>query len=326
MGFYTLYHRLASKDAHGNANVNANRGLCMDGKLQTYAVQTPEYSIGCYKGDESSSKNMLAASVRRDLFDPKTGRVYLSDRRHWVDQLKPRNMAVTCVRLSALQLGQITAGYYNDLLDETMRLDRKVMDMDDPMTREQADMLERIWSETEWSRRFDFTSISMKIKESIITAQLTSLVVRGLESIVVANCTVQVADSYIIDPFKEAKRKFERDYDSTGENGGKTKGDIGKEMAVVCLRANAIAFFAEYIVSQFRLAYSTFYKNYSKSDKEEQMKLFLKASSTLAFSRMLGLLASCAGACVGTLVLPPGGYGTLLGSNIGDSLVANLIK
>lgn len=266
------------------------------------------------------SSNILASSPNSN-----NERNFLSDRRVWYHQFKLKVLMINSIRITAIQFGQVLSNYYVDMMDEAMKLDAKVVDDDDPITREQADLMENVWSQIEWEKRFDVGSILSKCKILIINSHLISLVMRGLEAVMVTSCTPDIADSYMIDTYSEAARKFDRDYTSDSDEGkGKTKADIAKEMAVVCLRANAIAYLADYIVFQCRLAYLTFFKS-NTSYSDEKLNIFYKSSQKLMLSRSIGLLASSAGALVGTLVLPPGGYGTLLGGNIGDGLVGALM-
>ena len=266
-----------------------------------------------------SRSNALALSPIRSY-----EREPLSDRKIWYHQFKPRVFTITVFRIVALQFGQVFSNYYVDMMEEAMKLDKKVMDENDPMTREQANLLEEIWSQTEWEKRFDVKSILSKCKTLIVNSHLISLVMRALEGQIVASCTPEVADLYMIDTFSEAKHKFDKDY-ITGTDEGKTKTDIAREMAVVCLRANAIAYLADYIVFQCRLAYIMFVKS-SASKQEEKYNNFVRSSLKLVTSRSIGLLASSIGAMIGTLILPPGGYGTLLGSNVGDGLIGALME
>uniref|UniRef100_A0A7S2KUB4 Uncharacterized protein n=1 Tax=Leptocylindrus danicus TaxID=163516 RepID=A0A7S2KUB4_9STRA len=267
------------------------------------------------------NRNSVIIATSANTISPQynsTGRELLCDRRKWNDQFRPRNLTLSAVRISAIQVANILSNYYVDQLEEVLKLDKRVADEDDPMTQQQADLMERMWEQVEWERRFQ--GIYQKCWTAFYTSQVTTIIMRGLEGMVVANCTASTADMYVIDPFAEAKRKFEHaDY----VHFGKSKSEVAQEMAVVCLRANALGFLADYIVQQSRLIYLTFWNSddtTSECSRHRAIEIFWMRSTKLILSRCIGLLASCAGACLGTLLLPPGGYGTLLGSNVGDGI------
>ena len=276
--------------------------------------------LSCF--DPPTKSIILAASPQRQ----QQQRAYLSDRRVWYHQLKPKVFAITVFRIVAIQFGQVTSNYYVDMLEDTMKLDQRVEDESDPMTRQQADMLEKVWAQSEWEKRFDVKAIMERCKTLVMNAHLISMTMRCLEGVVVYSCTPRVADEYIIDTFSEAKRKFEKDYDpKLNQKDGKTKAEIGREMATICLKANAIAYVADYIVFQCKLTYTTFYC-YRDQKSDDKMRIFMNSSAKLALSRFVGLLASCTGSMIGTILFPPGGYGTLIGGNFGDSIAGAMME
>jgi hypothetical protein len=135
-------------------------------------------------------------------------------------------------------------------------------------------------------------------------------------------------DALTLDTFRAAKR-----LDGSEES----RVEVGKQMVSICGNANIIAFLADYSVHQVILGigYLTFIRerqkrrrmkkeasdnsNVDASDDEESEKHpIVKQSVTLMVSRGLGLVFTAAGGALGSMILP--GWGTLLGSNMGDSL------
>ena len=132
-------------------------------------------------------------------------------------------------------------------------------------------------------------------------------------------------DALTLDTFKVSRRLTAKE-----EN----RVEIGKQMFHICGQANLIAFLADYSVHQVILGYG--YYTYirerqrkrqlkSQSDNktddngdEEEDNPIVKKSATLVLSRGLGLAFTAIGGGMGSMLLP--GWGTLLGSNLGDSL------
>merc|ERR1719491_2579102 len=97
-------------------------------------------------------------------------------------------------------------------------------------------------------------------------------------------------------------------------------------MFSICGHANLIAFLADYSVHQMILGYGYYQyirerrrrrENRDTEDEEESHPI-VKQSATLVLSRGLGLVFTAAGGAAGSMLYP--GWGTLLGSNLGDSL------
>lgn len=136
-------------------------------------------------------------------------------------------------------------------------------------------------------------------------------------------------DALTIDTFKTAKRIDSNEND---------RSEVGKQMFSVCLSGNLIAFLADYSVHQLILGYGYYShirarrkrrqerieKEGSSQDSErdgeedEEGHPILKQSTSLMLSRSLGLVCTACGGAVGSMLMP--GWGTLLGSNMGDSV------
>jgi hypothetical protein len=138
--------------------------------------------------------------------------------------------------------------------------------------------------------------------------------------------TEETLDNLTIDTFECAKRTAKT------ENGGK----LFSSMLTTCWTSNTISFLADYSVHQIILAYG--YYMYIKekrrkikqgNGKPDEVNLsslalsFVQKSSLLVVSRGVGLYFSSFGGALGTTLWP--GWGTLAGTNIGDSLSFSLM-
>jgi len=140
-----------------------------------------------------------------------------------------------------------------------------------------------------------------------------------------------------LDTFKVARRLHAKE-----EN----KVEVGKEMFQICGQASLIAFLADYSVHQVIIGWG-YYTYIRDRRRKQQLKLtskhntagttgssggkndednkeeegdfqIVKKSATLALSRGLGLMFTAVGGGFGSMLLP--GWGTMLGSNLGDSI------
>lgn len=147
------------------------------------------------------------------------------------------------------------------------------------------------------------------------------LVMRLYEHIASKVVDTFTLDGLTLDTFAHAKRLDAKTPDNRIE--------VGRQMFSVCWSANAIAFLADYSVHQVILGYGYF--RYVQERRRKRMKRgeeqddaadeappIVKQSATLMLSRSLGLVFTAAGGAAGSMLLP--GWGTLLGSNLGDSL------
>jgi hypothetical protein len=122
------------------------------------------------------------------------------------------------------------------------------------------------------------------------------------------------------------------------KNTAKTKegGKLFSSMLTTCWKANSISFLADYSVHQLILVYGYYIYIKEKRRRIKQgttstqgLKIgsltasFLYKSSVLVFSRGVSLCFSSVGGAIGTTVWP--GWGTLAGTNLGDSLSVSLV-
>jgi hypothetical protein len=131
-----------------------------------------------------------------------------------------------------------------------------------------------------------------------------------------------VLDALTMDSFECAKRE------------AKTKegGELGLQMFGTCWRANLISFLADYSIHQVILAYGyyLYVREQRKRPNGEELHRgslalsFLRKSAHLAVSRVVGLGMSSVGGGVGSTLWP--GWGTLVGTNLGDTLALQLTE
>ena len=191
-------------------------------------------------------------------------------------------------------------------------------------------MLSRIHypSQTEWKKRWE--SFPSKLTEALVKYHVIVLVMRLYEYLASQMVDAFTLDSLTLDTFKHAKRL---DAKEKGEN----RVQVGTEMLSVCWSANLIAFLADYSVHQVILGYG-YYRYIQRRRQRRQLKEFaadsseekknndddddeqpiIKQSAVLVLSRTLGLTFTATGGAIGSMIVP--GWGTLLGSNLGDSL------
>ena len=138
--------------------------------------------------------------------------------------------------------------------------------------------------------------------------------------------TEETLDTLTIDTFECAKR--------TAKSEDRGTGKLFTAMFTTCWKANAISFLADYSVHQLILAYGYYIyikekRRRIKQGNTDDLKVgsltisFIHKSSLLAFSRGVSLCFSSVGGAIGTTFWP--GWGTLAGTNLGDSLSLSLI-
>jgi hypothetical protein len=151
-----------------------------------------------------------------------------------------------------------------------------------------------------------------------------TLVMRLYESLAAQRYDKVILDKLTMDPFHAAKKVVAKSDESTSQT------QIAKEMFHTTLKANLIAFLADYSVHQVILCYGYYVyvrerrRKQRKDNPDEEasiidgalMTSILKKSTQLFFSRSFGLVCSAAGGAVGTLWWP--GWGTLLVSNMAE--------
>jgi len=158
-----------------------------------------------------------------------------------------------------------------------------------------------------------------------------TLVMRLYEHIAAKMYSEEKVDKLTMDTFEAAKRGSART--------GKSK-ELGSEMLRVCWNANIISFLADYSVHQIILAYAYYayireqrrkIKN-GGGDNDSESAIhggsvalsFVRKSTLLALSRGVCLGFASIGGALGSTVWP--GWGTLAGSNIGDTVGFSLME
>jgi hypothetical protein len=133
-------------------------------------------------------------------------------------------------------------------------------------------------------------------------------------------------DRLTLDPFDASIRVAKQSH---------TKSEVTTQMYAVCFWSNVIAFMADYSVHQLILTF-TYYRYYESrrkkrtatSEKSQEdlvaplMLSYLVKSTSLIFSRALGLFAAAIGGAWGSAITP--GWGTMIGSSFGDGIMSSI--
>jgi hypothetical protein len=179
--------------------------------------------------------------------------------------------------------------------------------------------------QSEWSLRLE--SLPRRIAVAFAKYHAIVLVMRLYEHVASKYVDEVTLDRLTIDTFECAKRTAHAE---------ERPGPLFRSMCITCWRANTISFLADYSVHQIILAYGYFLYIQEKRKRIRERHetgngdwqtsalalSFVHKSALLAFSRGVGLAFSSLGGAVGTLVWP--GWGTLAGTNLGDSLALSL--
>lgn len=174
--------------------------------------------------------------------------------------------------------------------------------------------------QAEWNRRVK--ELPNKIIVGLGKLHAITMVMRCYEFIAEKWFDEFTLDRLTMDPFEASIR---------ASNRTRTKGELGREMYQTCLWANIVAFMADYSVHQIILAF-TYYRYYQSRKKRKSvesndvigplMLSYMTKSTSLLFSRFVGLFASALGGGWGSMVYP--GWGTLVGAQLCDAVVASV--
>lgn len=270
--------------------------------------------------DSSSTPRLLACSAvdrtQQRLFALRElDRKLCEDMKTPLDHLMPRALLKSTFRIVVTQGSFVLSNYANDQLQQDMARDKLVAD--GQMSQDEADEAAEEWENREWKIRWE--TFPNKLTEALLKYHAIVLVMRFYEHVASTLCDKISMDALTIDTFKCAQR-----LDQKAEN----RMDVGRQMLGICGQANLIAFLADYSVHQLILGYG-YYKfvrerrrrrreNAENNEEEEESHPIAKQSATLVLSRGLGLAFTAVGGAAGSMLYP--GWGTLLGSNLGDSL------
>jgi hypothetical protein len=178
----------------------------------------------------------------------------------------------------------------------------------------------------EWNKRME--ALPQRIMVAYFKYHAIVLVMRLYEHLASKMVDDAQLDKLTLDTFDAAKR-VSRD----------SKDGIAREMTRVCWHANMISFLADFSVNQAILAFG-YYKYIqgrrrkikSAGDDSDSMEdeihagalilSFMRKSTLMALSRGISLAFASIGGGVGSSMWP--GWGTLAGTNFGDSLGSTL--
>jgi len=180
-------------------------------------------------------------------------------------------------------------------------------------------------SQREWDKRME--ALPDKIIVAYLKYHAVILLMRLYEHIASKFVDEEKLDELTLDTFEAAKRRA-----NAGKDG------LAREMVTVCWKANAISFLADYSVHQVIIAYGYYkiiqerrrkikngdgYENTEGNDESLGLS-FMKKSTMLALSRGVSLYFASVGGALGTTLWP--GWGTLAGTNFGDSLALTFFE
>lgn len=183
-----------------------------------------------------------------------------------------------------------------------------------------------IGQQREWNRRID--ELPHRIMVAFLKYQCTVLVMRFYESIAARRVDEATLDKLTMDTFECAKRTAKQEQGVA----------LARDMTRTCWQANLISFLADYSVHQVILAYGYYryiqerrrrIKNGSLSSDDDAvihggsiLLSFFTKSSYLAVSKVFALACASLGGGIGSVLMP--GWGTLAGTNFGDSIALGL--
>jgi len=295
----------------------------------------PQSRDFAYLRKENSQQVVWACSpMRRNLLGKRS---LLADRKQSFEHLRLRALTFSTVRVAIIQGGQVMTTFLTDQLEYESSNEELVIQ--GAMLPDEADQLNEDWEDREWKKRWNqfpkrFVHSFLKLQSAIIFMRLYEHLAQQLFS-------AKTLDKLTKDPFKSAKRKFEK-YEHL-ENSNII---IGKKMFHTCLWANAISFLSDYTVQQCILftGHCMYYKHQRQiirerirdrkenedNDSDEDdgrseigaggigLSYALK-SSTLLLSRGISWVVSSGSGAVGSAIYP--GWGTLFGTQLGDGIV-----
>lgn len=184
----------------------------------------------------------------------------------------------------------------------------------------------------EWKKRIE--ELPTKLAVALAKYQAVILVMRLYEHLASKFVTEVTLDKLTMDTFSGAKRSAAQ---------GKEGYQMGREMLSTCWNANLISYLADYSIHQMILLFGYYmYVRDQRNKRRRQIEpsetdehtdemengplvlSIIRNSTLLAMSRGIGLSFAAAGGAVGSMLVP--GWGTLIGTNLGDGFAVTLTE
>jgi len=270
-----------------------------------------------------SCSNFLCTSPSPTILRPYPSRKLCADLKGPFDHFRSRSMVISTIRVGLVSSSSIVANYLTDqLAAETNRLQdvrNGIIDAN------QAQKENEEWEKSEWAARWK--AFPTKVCHGLLKFHSITLCMRFYEYVASKVVSEVTLDKLATDTFRAAKREPNRSFSKHMETN---------------LWANSISFLADCSIYQFLLMYG--YYMYYEGKKKKRLQLLLQysdnnqyeqdsggialsiilKSTKLSVSRSIALVAASAGGAAGTMILP--GWGTLFGTQLGDSLVSSLTE
>jgi len=184
------------------------------------------------------------------------------------------------------------------------------------------------WEEREWTSRWK--ALPKKVCYGILKFHSITLCMRFYEYAASKMVSEVTLDKLTTNTFQAAKRNSQRSF---------------SELMETNVWANGISFLADCTIYQVVLLYGYYvYYDGKKNKRDQQLLLYddtttihkeekesggmalsiLLKSTKLTVSRSIALVVASAGGAAGTMILP--GWGTIFGTQLGDSLISNLTE
>jgi len=153
------------------------------------------------------------------------------------DQFGMRALVVSTMRVSLTQASNVATRFVTDQLEEEFKTEELVVQ--GKLTPEEADEKNDKWEKREWSVRWrDYPPRALR---ALLRYHSVTFLMRLIERALSAKLTPETMDRLTRDTFRAAVRNRER---------GLVGGEMRERMWRGCLWANAVAFGADYLVSQ----------------------------------------------------------------------------
>lgn len=267
---------------------------------------------------------MLCTSPSSTILRPHPTRQLCADRKGPFDHFRARPMVISTIRVGLVTSSNIFANFLTDQLEaETNRLEDVQNGIIDA---NKAQKENEEWEKNEWESRWK--KFPTKVCHGFLKFHSITLCMRFYEYVASKIVTDETLDKLTTDTFRAARREPNRPFSKHMETN---------------LWANTISFLADCTIYQVLLMYG-YYLYYEGKKKKRRHQLLLQCnmdtiyeeesggialsiilkSTKLSVSRSISLVAASAGGAAGTMILP--GWGTLLGTQLGDSLVSTLME